>query len=279
MEAIRIVFIGAGNMAQALLSGLRQQSASMALHAVDPSDSVREQVNRSNGVACSPSISEAGTQLQEADAIVLAVKPQVMSVVLEELRPIIGARQLVISIAAGIPIEHIVAGLHPEQPVVRAMPNTPALINAGISGLYASKQVNDHQVSLAERTLRAAGEIIWLETENLMDAVTAVSGSGPAYFFYLLEAMTEGGTAAGLAPETALKLALSTGAGATAMALQSEASPATLRQRVTSPGGTTQAALDRLDKGHFKATVVSAIEKATLRGRELAQNSKTNEKS
>ena len=283
MEAIRIVFIGAGNMAQALLSGLRQQNTSLALHAIDPSETAREQVNRTNGVACSSNILDAQEHIKNADTVVLAIKPQVMPDVLDALKPIIRPRQLVLSIAAGILSTQMTRRLYPEQPIIRAMPNTPALINAGISGLYANDSVNEHQRLLAERILGAAGEYLWLENERDIDAVTAVSGSGPAYFFYLLEAMVDGGVAAGLTPEVALKLALNTGYGATTMALQMASQnntlPITLREQVTSPGGTTEAAVNRLNKGHFKATIVSAILKAQQRGATLAQQSETPENS
>ncbi len=267
MNDLRIGIIGAGNMAQALISGLVKQGFQHGLIAADPSAEARNAVTAHYQIKTTADNSAA---VSDVDAIILAVKPQIMAAALASIKASVDQRQLVISIAAGIPSTAISAGLTAHQPVVRAMPNTPALIGAGISGMVANQYVNASQRQLAKRILEATGEAVWLPDETQMDAVTAVSGSGPAYFFLLLEALTQAGEKIGLEPATAARLALATGAGACRLASQSELSPGELRARVTSPGGTTAAALDVLQGGGFNELLEQAVSAARQRGAELA---------
>lgn len=270
MNHLRIGVIGAGNMAQALISGLAKQGFAEGLIATDPSAEARNTVSAHYGIKTSADNHAAVT---DSDAIILAVKPQIMDAALASISAAIDDRQLVISIAAGITSEQVSRGLGAQQPIVRAMPNTPALIGSGITGMVANDYVSDSQRQLAKRIMQSTGEALWLEREAQMDAVTAVSGSGPAYFFLMIEALTKAGEAVGLEPETAARLALVTGAGACEMALQSEHTPSELRRRVTSPGGTTAAALDAFDKGGFEKLVETAVAAANQRGIELSRQS------
>ncbi len=267
MNDVRIGIIGAGNMAQALISGLVKQGFADGLIASDPSQEARNAVAVQYTVKTSADNNDA---VIDSDVIILAVKPQIMDAALASISASVDERQLVISIAAGITCAQICNGLSHNQPVVRAMPNTPALIGAGISGLAANEYVNDSQRQLTKRILEATGEAVWLEKESQIDAVTAVSGSGPAYFFLLIEALTKAGEEIGLEPQTAARLALATGAGACQLAQHSDVSPAELRRRVTSPGGTTAAALQVLQEGGFAQLMSQAVQAANQRGIELS---------
>lgn len=266
MNDATIAFIGAGNMARSLISGLLATGYRVdAIHASDPSPEQREaiaqlgiQVHEDNAVA-----------LKDASVVVLAVKPQVMSQVVTPLP--LQAQQLVISIAAGVPIASLERWTTPTQPIVRCMPNTPALLRAGITGLYANNAVSDAHRKRAEDILGAAGETVWVTEEGQLDAVTAVSGSGPAYFFYLMEAMIAAGESLGLSREIAAQLTLETAYGAALMARQPGADPAVLRRNVTSPGGTTERALNILEAADTRKTIAAAVEGAALRAAELAR--------
>jgi pyrroline-5-carboxylate reductase len=206
-----------------------------------------------------------------ADTIVLAVKPQVLRDVCVALGNTLGdAKPLIVSIAAGIRIDQIETWLGRKLPVVRAMPNTPALVGAGASGLIANARVDANAHARAEAILGAAGRTAWIDDETLMDTVTALSGSGPAYFFLLVEALEDAAVAQGLPRETARLLASQTCLGAGRMLVESGEAPAKLRERVTSPGGTTAAALAAFDAGGLRALVASAVDAATRRGRELS---------
>jgi len=267
---MRIAFIGGGNMASALISGLfASQRKLEKIRVADPNPQVRAQLEEKWPVRC---FEHAMQAIEAADAIVLAVKPQVIPAVLKEIGSLVGSSQLVISIVAGIPVSQIAAQLASSPAVIRTMPNTPALIGLGITALYASEGCSPAQRQVAQQLMQTAGEVVWLEREDLLDVVTAVSGSGPAYFFFLIEAMRNAAIRLGLPPDIAEKLALHTANGASAMALQSDLDVAELRRRVTSSGGTTQAALQRLESGHFADLVDSAISAATRRGQELAGN-------
>ena len=201
----------------------------------------------------------------------LAVKPQVLREVCESLAPLArGQRPLVVSIAAGITTGQIDRWLGGGQAVVRTMPNTPALLGAGATGLYANPAVDADRRRAAETLMQATGITAWITDEALMDAVTAVSGSGPAYVFLLAEAMQAAGEAQGLSPETARRLVVQTLLGASRMLDESSDPAAVLRQRVTSPGGTTQAAIESFEAGGFRTLVDQAVAAATRRGRELA---------
>ena len=262
-----IAFIGGGNMAAALIGGLLDTGlAAGQVRVADPSEAARAALEQAHGVRTAVNGSEVAAG---ADVLVLAVKPQVMPAVLDELGDLVDPGQLVISIAAGIPIDLLQQAFGEVQPIVRAMPNTPALLGAGITGLCASGACRQDHRAQAETVLGAAGEVVWVEDEALMDVVTAVSGSGPAYFFLLIEALREAGMAEGLPAEASTRLAVQTAFGAGTMAARSEHDVAELRRRVTSPGGTTQAALEAFEAGGFRALVADAVRAATERGREL----------
>lgn len=265
---MKIAFIGGGNMATALIGGLfASQDQIEQLQVADPSPDVKKRLEGKWPISCFTNATDA---IRGMDTIVLAVKPQILPVVLNEIENAVSQHQLVISIVAGIPISQIAGHLGAKQAIVRTMPNTPALIGLGITGLYASSACDQDQRQQAEKLMRAGGEAVWLENEDLLDVVTAVSGSGPAYFYYLIEAMQNAGTRLGLSKEIAGKLALHTAYGASAMAVESDVDVAELRQRVTSRGGTTEAALEALAAGNFEELIDSAITAATKRGQDLA---------
>lgn len=265
-----ISFIGGGNMARSLLGGLlRRGRAASSLRVAEPHAGLREALVADFGVGVHADNRSAASG---AGVWVLAVKPQVMDQVLAELAPLAAATApLVLSIAAGIPRARIAAALGAGARVVRTMPNTPALIGAGITALNAGAEVDAAQRRLAEELMAAAGATVWVEDEAQMDAVTALSGSGPAYQFLLLEALIAAGVRQGLPAETARLLALHTAYGASRMAVESAEPVGLLRQRVTSPGGTTAAALEAFARGGFAELVDQAVDAAVRRGRELAQ--------
>lgn len=266
---MNIAFIGGGNMATALISGLLEAARGrVAIRVADPSEEARERLRREPGVE---TFAEGRDTVPEADVIVLAVKPQVMPDVLAELDGVIERGQLVVSVAAGTTVAVIQQVLGDDQPVVRAMPNTPALIGHGITGLFASRACRPHHREQAQRILAAVGQVLWVEDEVLMDVVTAVSGSGPAYYFLLTEALAAAGERLGLDGADAARLAVHTAAGAGVMLIEAEEGPAQLRRRVTSLGGTTEAAVEALERGGFRGLINDAVEAATRRGRELAE--------
>ena len=264
-----IGFIGGGNMARSLIGGLVARGhAASGIHVAEPHAPLREALARDFGVAVHADNAEAAAQ---ASIWVFAVKPQVMRGVAEALAPIAQrTRPLVISIAAGITGVQLERWLGGDLAIVRAMPNTPALLGAGATGLHANARVDATQRAQAEALLGATGLTAWIPDEAAMDAVTALSGSGPAYVFLLAEAMQAAGEAQGLSAETARTLALQTIHGAARMLVESGESAATLRERVTSPGGTTQAALETFEASGFRTLVAQAIANATRRGGELS---------
>lgn len=265
---MKLAFVGGGNVATALISGISQSPLPPEfIHVSDPDEAARRRLEEQFPVTGFTSTVEA---IHTAHAIVLAVKPQVMPQVLEELACKLEAGQLIISVAAGITLSQLGGVLGSAQPVVRCMPNTPALIGKGITGMCAGAACSEHHRHFAERVLAAAGATVWVEDEALMDVVTAVSGSGPAYFYYLIEALTEAGQALGLPAAVAADLALHTARGAGDLALQSDLDIASLRRAVTTPGGTTEAALDQFSSLGFKHMVLKAVQAATERGRALA---------
>lgn len=261
-----IAFIGAGNMARALIGGLASSGSDQRIIATDPDASSRQAIASELGIEA---FADNRAAVAEAETVVLAVKPQVIDKVLGELAGAIDPGALVISVAAGIPVSRIRNALGADQPVARAMPNTPALYGVGATGLFVAEGASADHRNQARRLFEAVGIVAEIGDERLMDVVTAVSGSGPAYFFALAEALTRAGTQAGLEPDTARALAEQTAAGAGRMLAESQADAATLRQRVTSPGGTTAAALECLTRGDLDALVRSAVEAAVQRGREL----------
>lgn len=268
MGNTQITFIGAGNMAASLIGGLCKQGVNAeCIRASDPGLGALEGLQNSYAIR---TFSDNGLAIKGADIIVLAVKPQVMRHVCEQLAPSITQQQLVISIAAGINCDSLSRWLGVNA-IVRCMPNTPALIQQGVSGLYATKYVSAQQREQAQQLLSAVGLALWLDEEQQIDAVTAVSGSGPAYFFLLIEAMTAAGIKLGLPAETAAQLAKYTAQGASTMACQSTLEAAQLRKQVTSPNGTTEAAIGTFQNGGFAELVEAAVRSAASRSEELAQ--------
>jgi pyrroline-5-carboxylate reductase len=265
----RITFIGAGNMARSLLGGLvATESDRFTIVASDPDPQQREKAAELGA----ETLADNARAVTGADLVVLAVKPQVANAALSEAAPVLKSeRPAILSIAAGLRIASIEAAAGCELPVVRAMPNTPALIRQGISGWFANKRVDADARALAIAVLEAAGEALEVDSEDLLDAVTAVSGSGPAYFFLLVEALAAAGIEAGLPPETAARLACKTGAGAMALLDYSGEEPARLREQVTSPGGTTAAALEIMQRDGLPGIIKQAVLRAQARARELAQ--------
>ncbi|MBS7456076.1 pyrroline-5-carboxylate reductase [Coralloluteibacterium stylophorae] len=269
LPASRIAFIGGGNMAASLIGGLCAGSAPPAIAVADPAEE-----NRARLASRHPAIAAHASNLDAADGAgvwVLAVKPQVLRTVCGELTALAQERTpLVISIAAGVTASQIDRWLGGGQAIVRAMPNTPSLLGAGATGLYANARVDTAGRAAAETLLATVGRTAWVRDEAQVDAVTAVSGSGPAYFFLLAEAMAEAGEEAGLDRDTARLLAAQTAFGAGRMLAESDEDAATLRRRVTSPGGTTQAAVEALESGGLRDVVRRAVAAAAARGRSLA---------
>ena len=264
-----IAFIGGGNMARSLIGGLVAQGRDPAsIRVAEPVPPLREALRADFGV----SVFEQGAEaVAGAGTWVMATKPQVLRAVCESLATQAQAtRPLVVSIAAGITAAQLERWLGGDIAIVRTMPNTPALLGAGVTGLYASTRVDAAGRQFAETLLSAAGKTAWIDDEALMDAVTAVSGSGPAYVFLLAEAMIDAGIAEGLEPETARTLALQTVLGAARMLTESGVDAAELRRRVTSPNGTTQAAIERFEAGGLRRLVADAVHAARLRGAELS---------
>jgi pyrroline-5-carboxylate reductase len=273
-QAGTVTFIGGGNMARSLIGGLVARGREpAAIHVAEPHSPFREALARDFSV----DVHSDNIAAAQLGAIwVIAVKPQVLRSVAESLAGIAQAqRPLIISIAAGITSGQLERWLGGNLPVVRAMPNTPALVGAGATGLFANTWVSARQKQSADELLKSTGLTVWIDDESLMDAVTALSGSGPAYVFLLAEAMQAAGEAQGLPTEAARALAVQTLAGAAQMLAESAEPAAVLRQRVTSPGGTTQAALESFEAGGFRALVASAIAAATRRGRELSAANET----
>jgi len=265
---MKIAFIGGGNMANALISGIWHSDPRPEwVRVCDPSSAAREKLSSRFPIACFP---DPGPAVAGADIIVIATKPQVVPEALAVLAGHVRPDQLIISIAAGVTIDAIRASLGPGQPVIRTMPNTPALIGKGVTGLFAGPGCTGSHRQAAEAVVAAAGASVWVEEEDLINVVTALSGSGPAYYFLLTEALREAGVALGLKREVAGKLALHTAHGAGAMAMQSELDVRQLREVVTTPGGTTQAALEVFEAAGFRDLVTAALRAATERGRELA---------
>lgn len=268
----KITFIGAGNMAQSLIAGLFKDETSLAVCVADPIDSQLEVVN-----SHWPEVITSCDNLQaikDADAIILAVKPQLMQQVCEPLQDAVQQmRPLIISIAAGITEGNLSQWLGGGLgvPVVRCMPNTPALVQAGITGLYANALVDNEQRNLAESILRAVGSTIWFDEEEKLNAVTAVSGSGPAYFFLVMEAMQIAAEKLGLSEADAKLLVSQTAFGAAKLALESADTPEELRNKVTSKGGTTEAAIQQLMQGGLVELFASALNAAAKRAEELSQ--------
>lgn len=265
----RIGFIGAGNMASALAGGLLARGwPAASLWLADPS-AAQLAAHSGRGLHTTTDNAELAAAV---DVLVLSVKPQVMADVLKPIAGIARARRpLIISIAAGIPVASLQRWLGAALPVVRAMPNTPALVQAGAAGLFASAEVGEDQRRLAEQVLGAVGLSLWVEREDLINAVTAVSGSGPAYFFYVMESMIAAGVALGLDERDARALTLQTALGAAQMAITADVGPAELRRRVTSPAGTTEQAVRVFDESGLGDIFQRALAACADRGAEMAR--------
>lgn len=264
-----ISFIGAGNMAHSLIGGLLADGfPATRLRAADPNADRRNELQTRWSIRCHEDNAEA---VADADVIVLAVKPQLLSTVSREISArVLAGSPLLISIAAGIRSADIARWVGGAPAIVRVMPNTPALLGCGASGLFGNAAATPAQRETAEAILRAVGVTVWLEQESQLDAVTAVSGSGPAYFFLLMELVEKQAVRLGLPPDSARILTLQTALGAARMALESEESVGDLRRRVTSPGGTTEAALEILSEPAFANTLNRALAAAAKRAAELA---------
>ena len=266
-----VAFIGGGNMANALVSGLlNQQCPTSQIHVIEVSDALRTNWSE-RGISTSAS---PDTRLKHCKVWIFAVKPQQMKEVVLQCKPWLSPDTLVISIAAGISIASLAAWLGSAQTpfhhIVRCMPNTPALVGAGVTGLAAPATLSTADRHIATRLLTAVGQAVWVKDDAAIDAVTALSGSGPAYIFLFLEALIKGGEDLGLTSNQAKELALATFFGATKLAMDSPDSPTTLRERVTSKGGTTAAALAVFQESHFVDIVAKAMKAADQRAQELS---------
>jgi pyrroline-5-carboxylate reductase len=270
MHDCKITFIGGGNMARSLIGGLIADGFNpQHIHVSDPEPLCLQALTDKYPVQTYSSNIDAA---KDCDILILAVKPQQLQAVVKQLRPDWNDNTLLISIAAGIRIDDIARWLEQEDAaIVRAMPNTPAMVQAGATALCANNAVSTQQHELAESILRAVGLTVWLDDEAQIDAVTALSGSGPAYFFLIMEAMEFAAIEMGLTPETARLLCLQTAFGSAKMALESDDSPQILRQKVTSPGGTTERAIHELEDGGMRGLFENALVAAALRSRELAK--------
>ncbi|MCX7252530.1 MAG: pyrroline-5-carboxylate reductase [Burkholderiales bacterium] len=265
IASTRIAFIGGGNMASAIIGGLIQQGLNGdQITVVEPLPEQRARLQAQFGVRTEAA---AGPALQGSSLVVWAVKPQVFKQVAQDCAAQV-AGALHLSVAAGIRSDSMAAWLGSER-IVRAMPNTPALVGQGMTGLYARAAVGAADRGLIEAVIGTTGQYLWVEREADLDAVTALSGSGPAYVFYFLEAMRQAGTEMGLSAETATRLAIGTFAGAAQLAKDASEPPEVLRERVTSKGGTTYAALCSLEDNGVKASFVKALHAAGQRAREL----------
>lgn len=269
----RVAFIGAGNMGGAILRGLIKQGFPAAsLMATSRDLESLELLAKETGITITTDNQQAAAW---ADMLVLGVKPQVMQEVCLSLVEVVQEKKpLILSIAAGLTSDLLLGWLGGNLPLVRSMPNTPSLLGAGVAGLYATARVNEQQRAWVEQITQAVGQAYWVEEEQQLDAVTAISGSGPAYYFLFTEALAVAGEKLGLSSELALELAKATAAGAGKMLVESEDLPAELRRKVTSPGGTTEQALKTFIEQGLPKLVESAVQAAANRAAELAEELK-----
>ena len=266
----QLAFLGGGNMGRALIGGLLRRGTRPEHISVGESfQGARDALSADFGIQATEDNVAA---VAAASVVVVAVKPQVAGNVLTPLKPLLQrTRPLVISIAAGIRIAAFEDWCGAGVPIVRAMPNRPALVGAGATGLYAAPNVSNAQRDIAEKVMQAVGEVVWVGSEDHLDVVTALSGSGPAYFFLLAELLTQGATDLGLEPSAARRLAIATLHGAGQLAQAGDGDLAKMRAEVTSKGGTTQAAVESLESADLRGIVARALEAATRRSRELAE--------
>lgn len=265
---MKITFLGGGNMANALIGGMLKQGFSASdITVIDPGSAARQKLNESYAVNCLASAEQLDNV---GDLLLLAVKPQQMKEAVAPLCTKLG-QALVVSIAAGLDIATLSRFLDGHQQIVRCMPNTPALIGAGITGLCPSPAVSAEQRAAADRVLSAVGSTVWIDDESKMDGVTALSGSGPAYVFLFIEALQQAAADLGFTPEQGRQLAIETVQGAAALAAQSSEPASVLRERVTSKGGTTEAALSKMAEKGVKDGIVAGVKAAEARGQELGK--------
>jgi pyrroline-5-carboxylate reductase len=266
----QLAFLGGGNMGRALIGGLLRRGMRPEHISVGESFAgARDSLAADFGIQATEDNAAA---VEAASVVIVAVKPQIAGTVLLPLKPLLQkARPLVISIAAGIRIAALESWCGTGIPVVRAMPNRPALVGAGATGLYAPPSVSNAQRDTAAKVMQSAGEVVWVDREDLLDVVTALSGSGPAYFFLLAELMAQSATDLGLDPAAARRLAIATLHGAGQLAQAGDGDLAKMRAEVTSKGGTTEAAVKRLEGADLRGSVARALEAATARSRELAE--------
>lgn len=265
-----ISFIGAGNMASAIIGGMLDNGFQAdKIWVSAPDDNHLQSIRKRFGISVT---TDNRYCAQQADMVVLAVKPQVMAEVCQDIAPVVqNTRPLMVSIAAGLTADTLDEWLGGGLPLVRVMPNTPSLVGKGAAGLYANSQVKDKQKKMVQAVFESIGSALWVEDENLLHAVTALSGSGPAYFFLMLEALESAATEAGIAPETARELAIQTMAGAAEMAGRSEHDPAQLKRNVMSPGGTTEQAIHTFEDGGLRDLVKEAYGAAFKRSQEMSK--------
>lgn len=270
MKNETIAFIGAGNMASALIGGLTSQGVSP--QQIWASDIDKAKLDALAEV-CHVNVTDDNAKaINAADVVVLSLKPQVMHDVCQTIADIVKTKQpLIVSIAAGIQVKHLNQWFGDHLSIIRAMPNTPALIRAGATGLFANEHATEDQKGLAENILRAVGVVLWVADESHMDYVTALSGSGPAYFFRVMEAMEKAGESLGLPHESARLLTLQTALGAATLALESSDDLSKLREKVTSPGGTTEQGLNQMNKLGIDNLFKETLQAASDRAQELAK--------
>jgi len=270
----RLAFIGGGNMAKSLIGGLIDKGFSSSCISVsDPVEKNLDQLNRKFGIATT---SDNSIAAKDVDLIVLCVKPQILESVCRELQASLNQTPPAISIAAGIPLSLLMDWLGEDTPIIRCMPNTPALVQSGAAGMFANQKVDKKLRNLAEEIFDAVGLCCWLEKEEDIDLVTAVSGSGPAYFFLFMEAMEKVAIDLGLDQEISRKLIIQTVLGAAKMAAESDMNPSELRSCVTSPGGTTEKAVNAFLEGDIMGLFNKAMNKALERATEMAKEAENN---
>lgn len=272
LTSLKISFIGGGNMASALIGGLIKQGVSAKnIFVADPYDQTRQRLESELSIITAENIKKLSAHIESSDVVVLAVKPQQFKEAAHELAAVISTfktKPLCLSVAAGIRTSDMASWLGHTR-LVRAMPNTPALISQGMTGLYTSTDTSSNDKNLAQDICLAVGKVVWVDNEKQMDDITAVSGSGPAYVFAFLEALENAAIAQGLNSDQARLLAIQTLQGAASLAAQSSEPPSVLREKVTSKGGTTYAALQVLEKESWAQIMAKAIAAASARGAEM----------
>ncbi|OGT30067.1 MAG: pyrroline-5-carboxylate reductase [Gammaproteobacteria bacterium RIFCSPHIGHO2_12_FULL_35_23] len=271
MNIKKLAFIGGGNIAYSLVSGLiKNHYPAEKIWVSNPSREKRDRFQQSFSVNIETSNIQA---IAQAEVVIFCIKPQMVNKVLAEVAETLkNTKALVISVMAGVRIATFIKWLGRELPLIRAMPNTPAVLGCGITGLYAEEKVSDEEKGIAENIMRSVGAILWLDQEEKMNAVTALAGSGPAYFFLMIEALQQAGLKIGLSVEEAKILVLQTALGAARMALESNKAAEVLRYEVTSPKGTTEQAINCLLQDNFKGLLEKAIMAANNRAKELADS-------